>query len=270
MWNDGVSTTKGRAMRCLICCGLAALTALTPLLARSAGDEIQVYTDDVRAKGERGLEVHSNYVSRGRTTQDYPGEQPPNRILHLTPEFSFGLGNHMDWGFYLPTSASNDSGSAFMDGAKLRLKYLMDTEATGSAFFYGANVEVSRSTLRASPSKWQGELRGIVGMRQGEWLVAFNPILGWPLTRSVNGSTVDFELATKVSREVGHGLAVGVEHYSELGPVGRTVFGPGSGQNTYAVLDWEGKGWDLNVGIGHGWTGASDRRVFKLILGLPL
>lgn len=270
MGKRGVSGIDVRgAMRRASIGALLLLSAAVPV-AQAAGDEIQVYIDDINAKGERGLEVHSNYVSRGRTTQDYPGEQPPGRIFRLTPEFSFGLGDNWDWGFYVPTSVSNESGSAFMDGGKLRIKYLLDTEATKSPYFYGLNFELARSGIRVSPSKWHGELRGIIGTRQGDWLLAINPILGWPMSSSVSGSTVDLDVATKVSKEVGHGFALGVEHYSEYGPVGHIQRGSAAGQNTFAVLDYEGKGWDMNVGVGHGWTGVSDRRVFKLIFGMPL
>lgn len=235
----------------------------------AAGDEIQVYIDDLRARGERGLELHTNYVPRGRLAPDYPGEQPPGHILRVTPEFSFGLGNNFDWGIYLPFSANKDSGSVFSDYAKLRGKYLVNDERLGASEFYGLNIEVARSPRRVSPAHWSAELRGILGMRRGDWLLAVNPILGLPLSKSVADNTVDFDLSTKIAKEVGGGLALGFEHYAEFGPVRKPTFGPDAGQTTFAVLDYEGKDWGVNFGIGHGWTGASDRRVVKMILGLP-
>ena len=239
------------------------------LCVHAAGDEIQVYIDDLRARGERGLELHTNYVPRGRLTPDYPGEQPPGHILRVTPEISFGLGNNFDWGIYLPFSANRDSGSAFSDYAKLRGKYLVNDERPGASEFYGLNVELARSPRRVSPAHWSAEFRGILGMRRGDWLLAVNPILSLPLSRSVADNTVDFDVSTKVAKAVGGGLALGFEHYAEWGPVRKLTFGPDAGQTTFAVVDYEAGDWGVNFGVGHGWTGVSDRRVFKMILGLP-
>jgi hypothetical protein len=258
-------TTSHRARRLVAAGVLAALAAP----AWPAADEIQVYLDDVQAKGKHGLEVHMNYVPRGRMTPDYPGEQPPGHVLRMTPEFSFGLGNNMDWGVYLPFSANKDTDTTFSDYAKLRGKYLVNHERLNASEFYGLNIEVARSPRRTSPSFWHAEFRGILGMRRGDWLFAMNPILGVPLNYSVADNKVDLELAFKVAKDVGRGFALGFEHYSELGPVSRLTFGPDSGESTFAVVDYEGKGWDLNFGAGRGWTQGADRTVVKAILGLP-
>ena len=247
----------------------AALTALHSAPAYAASDEIQVYLDDVNKRGERSLELHMNYVPRGRFEPEYPGEQPPAHILRLTPEFSFGLGNNGDWGLYLPFAANKDTESLFADGFKVRLKHVVSTEREGGSDFYGANLEVAHASRRTSPAYWRTELRGMLGMRRGEWLFAMNPILSTPLTASVAGSGVELTLAFKAGREVGRGVALGVEHYSELGPVTRPVFGPDSAQTTFAIFEWAGKKFDINFGIGHGWTEASDKRVIKMIVGLP-
>ena len=270
MIEPGPSRTE-RSLRAVAAFAAAlSLPLAVPEAARAADDEIQVYTDDIRAKGEHGLELHSNYVTQGRLAPDYPGEQPPGRVLRVTPEFSFGLGNNWDMGFYLPYSADKDTHTTFADGGKLRVKYLINNQRLGASEFYGLNLEVARASLRTSPAFWQTELRSIVGMRRGPWLFAMNPILSTPLSHNVaGGSTVDFTLDFKASREVGGGLALGVEHYAELGPVRHLTFGPGSGQSTFAALDYVGRNWDINFGVGHGWTDSVDKRVVKMIVGLP-
>ena len=68
------------------CCVIAPGTATAAL-----SDEIQVYTDDINAPGEYGLELHVNTTPSGRTTPDYPGEAVPNHGLRITPEFSYGI-----------------------------------------------------------------------------------------------------------------------------------------------------------------------------------
>ncbi|TMH09602.1 MAG: hypothetical protein E6H68_18115 [Betaproteobacteria bacterium] len=64
-------------------CGLI----LIPSIAGAAlSDEIQVYTDDINAPGEFGLELHINTTPKGRRVPDYPGEVVPNHGLRITPE----------------------------------------------------------------------------------------------------------------------------------------------------------------------------------------
>lgn len=263
------------ACRKCLCGFVGAVVALALCAAHaprawSAGDEIQVYIDDLQPRGKRGVELHANYVPRGRLTSDYPGEQPPGHVLRVTPEFSWGLGHNWDWGLYVPFSADKDTGTTYSDYAKLRLKYLIDEKRPDASEFYGFNVEVARSPRRTSPSAWASELRGILGMRRGGWLLAMNAILTTPLDRSVAENTVDLDLNFKVAKDMGGGLALGFEHYAETGPVRRPRLREPAGETTFAVLDYEGKGWGVNLGIGHGWTETADRRVVKMILGWPL
>ena len=59
-------------------------------------DEIQVYTDDVNAPGERGIELHVNTTPSGRSAPGYPGEVPTHHGLRITPELSWGLAPDVD------------------------------------------------------------------------------------------------------------------------------------------------------------------------------
>ena len=96
--------------------------ALWSSLAHAAlSDEIQVYTDDINAPGEFGLELHVNTTPRGRSTPDYRGEVVPNHGLRVTPEFSYGLTETWEAGLYIPTNRES-SGNFSIAGAKLRLK----------------------------------------------------------------------------------------------------------------------------------------------------
>jgi len=107
-------------------------------------DEIQVYTDDINKPGEAGLELHVNTTPRGRTTPDYPGEITPERGVRFTPEFSYGLTDGWEAGFYLP-ALRTPNGEYDVAGAKLRLKWLpvRGDEARGG-WFAGGNLELSR------------------------------------------------------------------------------------------------------------------------------
>lgn len=238
-----------------------ALSFAGPSLA--APDEIQVYTDDLNAPGEAELEVHTNFVTKGRKTPDYPGERAPYQVLRVTPEFSFGLTENWDMGVYLPLAYSAQ-GSYTVDGGKLRLKYLRNSET----LFYGVNLEVGYSPRRVAENYWNGELRTIFGIKRGDWLLAVNPVFGWDMSGGAE-ATPDFDLAFKVMRETGGGLGFGVEHYAELGKADHLHAGRESGQSTYAVMEYEGKGWELNLGVGHGWSDVADKTVVKAIFTIP-
>lgn len=231
--------------------------------AAAAPDEIQVYTDDLNAPGEAELEVHTNFVTKGRKTPDYPGERAPYQVLRVTPELSFGLAENWDMGFYLPMAYSADGGYT-VDGGKLRLKYLRHSET----LFYGVNLEIGYSPRRVAENYWNSELRTIFGIKRGDWLLAVNPVFGWDMSGG-GEATPDFDLAFKAMRETGGGLAFGVEHYAELGKADHIHVGRESGQSTYAVMEYEGKGWELNLGVGHGWTDVADKTVVKAIFTVP-
>ncbi|HZD19436.1 MAG TPA: hypothetical protein VE325_02090, partial [Burkholderiales bacterium] len=105
-----------------------ALVTLVLFLAAPAAwcalpDEIQVYTDDLEAPGERGIELHVNTTPSGRVTPDYPGEVVPHHGLRITPEISWGLARNWDGGVYLPFVRSAE-GADFFAGPRFRLKWL--------------------------------------------------------------------------------------------------------------------------------------------------
>lgn len=113
-------------------------------------------------------------------------------------------------------------------------------------------------------------MRFIGGVKAGNGLFALNPILGVPLSKSIDGSAgVDFNLAAKASRQWWKGFAVRLEHYAEAGNVKHINFGRNSAETTYLAFDVEIKGWDINFGVGHGGTSPADKLVFKMILGVP-
>jgi hypothetical protein len=246
---------------------LVAGTAAGARTARAAGDEIQVYLDDISVPGEIGLDLHLNYVLSGRTTPDWPGELPPYHVLQGTPELAFGVTRSLELGLYLP-AAAGPSGGPYGNGIKLRVK-MVPPRGTRSGLFWGVNVELGRVARRVSEQRWTVELRPIVGFRGGCWLLAANPILGFPLG---GGSSVLGELqpAVKLGFEARRGLLLGIEHYGVLGTVGHVAPWRDQEHNTYAVVDYEGHGVSLNLGLGRGWTEASDHWVVKAIVGFRL
>jgi hypothetical protein len=266
---DQHSEPDGRyRLRDLAGAGVLCLGAIFCPPALAAPDEIQVYLDDINAPGEPGIELHLNYVPKGRNTPDYPGEIPPHHVFRATPEFSIGLRPNWDLGLYLPTEVA-PGGHAYMDGVRLRLKYLATAEAT-KPFFYGANVEAGRVPTRTSEDRYASELRGILGYRDGPWLFAVNPILGWALSGPHKSSTPDLTLNFKIGREFSSEWSFGIETYSGLGKINDMASSSQQDHVFYLVADFERKGFGVNFGVGRGLTDASDDWVVKAILSIPM
>ena len=220
-------------------------------------DEIQVYTDDVNAPGERGIELHVNTTPSGRSAPGYPGEVPTHHGLRITPELSWGLAPDVDWGLYLPFVRSGE-GTDYFAGPRFRLKWMPLRSKPG--YFAGVNVELSFVERRFEEARRTAEIRPIVGYRNDDWLVSFNPIVCTDLAGPQKG-VLTFAPAFKIARSAGGGYALGAEYYAELGRLSH--FAPSSEQShiLYFVLDTQ----TVNFGVGRGLNGASDRWTVKAI-----
>jgi hypothetical protein len=247
----------------------AALLALALPARAELSDEIQVYTDDINAPGEFGLELHLNATPRGRRTPNYPGEVVPDRGVRLTPEFSWGLSHDWEAGLYLPASR-DASGNTQLAGAKLRLKWLpVRAQEGATGWFAGANGELSRLKRQFSQSRTTFELRLMGGWRSPEWLLAVNPVFGWNLSDGMRSATADVSVGAKVARTLASGVAAGFEYYSDLGTTHELLPAGQRAQVLYIALDARIRGWDFNAGIGRGLTHAADRTTLKAIVGIP-
>jgi len=127
-------------------------------------------------------------------------------------------------------------------------------------YFAGMNVELSFVERRFEEARRTAEIRPIVGYRNDDWLLSFNPILSTDLAGPQKG-VLTFAPAFKIARSVGGGYALGAEYYAELGRLSH--FAPGSEQShiLYFVLDTQ----TVNFGVGRGLSGASDRWTVKAI-----
>jgi hypothetical protein len=239
-------------------CGLL----LSPF-AWAAEEEIQVYEDDMSAPGQFGLDVHNNFVLGGRDAPSYPGEQPPLHLYRLTPEFYYGLTQTVELGLYLLTTHAADGGAHF-DGPKMRVKYLPEHDSE-SGFYWGANLEIGKTTQRVSEQPWNAELKGILGYRNGRWTLTANPNLDWSL--SPGGGAAEASVDAKVAYSVTGETKLGIESYNELGPVSSPAPLSGYAKTLYLAVDHDFGGVDLNAGLGRGLTAAADVWTVKFIVG---
>lgn len=235
--------------------------ALAGAAPARATDEIQVYSGEIAGVREWSLIQHLNYGLRTRAGRDYPGALPNRGTLNGTPELAYGISPWQEVGLYLPFAARDDR---FYSGG-FKLRNLLVTPGAGErTFFYGLNTELSWAPARFSQSRWNLELRPILGLNLGPWQVTTNPIVGF----GIGGhQPTSFLPANRVSYAVRPDLAFGIETYSDLGAPGHLPRFDRQAHQVFAVTDFR-IGWlDVNFGIGRGLTPATDRWAVKTIFG---
>jgi len=187
------------------------------------------------------------------------------------PEVAWGFADKWNLGVHVPFSYNPHARDTTVDGLKVRVHYLNVIERSAhSTFFYGVNYEIAIYDKRISESRYNAEVRAIAGMTCGDWRFTLNPILNQALSRNPNGRPVELELFGQAMREFCDRFALGIEHYASPGRLSRLNFGSSSEQIGYLVMDIKTrKYFDIHFGIGHGWNGATDKLVYKALIGLP-
>lgn len=244
---------------------LAALfsLALAPGARAALPDEIKVFADGLNEPGEWTVELHVNTTPKGRREPEFPGEVTPHHALRLTPEITRGLTKTLEVGVHLPTVRAAD-GRWLFGGPKLRFNWLPLQAGEKGGWFAGTNWEYSWFTRNMEAETRLLELRPILGWRNEDWLVSANPILDWVLKGPERGGRPAFNPAFKVSRAVAKDVALGLEHYSELGRLGRPLARGERAHTLFFVLDWDRGPLPFNLGIGRG-NSAADRWTVKAI-----
>ena len=231
-------------------------------------DEIQVYTDDINSPGEWGVELHINTTPRGLRQTSYVGEVVNHHGLRLTPEVSYALTNSLEFGLYIPVVRTSDA-NWIVAGSKLRLKWLPLQAQEMGGFFGGVNFELSQVKPQFAQSAKSLEMRSIFGWKDNEWLLAVNPIFGWDMSPGFQHHSPDFTLATKISRSFSQAVAMGFEYYNGRGQLNQRLPSNIQEKMLFGVLDYEGKPFNFNFGIGKAMTKATDPWTLKAVVDLP-
>lgn len=243
------------------------IVGLAALAAHAQTDEIQVYDASIADPGEFEATLHSNYTPNGRLQPEFPGGTVPNHSDNGAAEFAYGYRDDWEWGLYFPVYTFTADGSPRFDGFKLRSLWV-SPHARQREFFYGLNVELSYNLPYWDYTRTSLELRPIVGWHLGPWDVIWNPIIDSNFNGSGNSH---FAPAERVAYNVSTRWALGVELYSDLGPMRRFADWPGQSQTVFAIVDFAPSArTSIEFGAGHGMTPASDDWIVKLILNRSL
>lgn len=243
---------------------------LAPVTAHAVlQDEIQVYDDEINAKGEQSLELHVNNTPRGVQTPAYPGEVMNNSNTRITPEYAYGLGHDLEAGFYINSVVNNSTWN--YAGAKVRLKYLPFNEEKGDYLFGGVNIELSDTLPQYEQSRYNSEARFILGKHFDQWLFVINPIFDQQLSQPYIHRGPDFNTAMRVSREVAPDWAVGAEFYSNYNQIGTGPIAlPNTQQLVFLKVYCDAGPLPFQAGIGKGFTNSSDTLTLMAIFSIPL
>lgn len=226
-----------------------------PILAVAAPNEIKVFTDELAAYGEHTLETHVNKASRA-------GPNADNRAtpFQLMPEYSYGIWRNWEFSLQFPVAAQQDR--LRTNGYRGELQYVAPHDED-QGLYWGFNFEVANLARDGEQRIWNVEFAPIIGLRTDRWHVVGNPGINRPLSGAAR--KVNFEPAAKVAYRAFGKNYFGVEYYLEAGPIQRSL--PSNQRSQVLYLAWDGKigKSDINVGIGRGFTDASDRWVLKTI-----
>ena len=228
--------------------------------------EIQVYEGDINDPLQAGLEVHSNFVASGRQDAAFPGEVVPHHTWRTTLEPSFGVLEWWELGAYLQFATAPARSEAHFGGFKLRSKLVVPRRHTG-AFTVGLNMELGRGVAALGSDQWDTEFRPILAWEHGRVFAAVNPIFGWALSGDTRAAP-DLEPCAKLRVDTGLAFALGLEYYAGLGPISDPLPLAAQEHFVYAAVDLLEGPIELNLGVGHGLTAASDDWTVKAILGV--
>lgn len=244
--------------------GVASAALMAATVGLRAEDEVQVYGAEINEVGQWSVQTHFNYAISGRRQPDFPGGLIPHHTLNGTPEFAYGVTPWFEFGFYIPYAVDGDG--FHPGGGKLRFLFVTP-EAAKRNFFYGVNFEIGYATTKFSESRWNMEIRPIIGWRLGDYELIINPIIEAGF--GDNGEAI-FTPAARFVRRLGQDFAIGIEYYTDLGPIGDWLPVREQGHNIYGVVDFKIADVEVNFGVGYGLTEGSDRWMTKLILSKDL
>jgi hypothetical protein len=253
---------RGSKLHLCVVALVAAFASRPALAADQVHDEIQVYNAEIAEVGQWTYQQHLNYAPVGQTQPEVPGGFSSNRSLQGTPEFAYGITDWWEAGFYLPFAVTG-SGQLLSDGAKLRSLFVVP-DAAKRSYFYGINFELGYEMPRFASNPWGLEIRPIVGVRNAQWEFIVNPIVDLSFGA---GGEADFAPALRLARNLGNDWYVGLEYYGDYGKIGDFLPWQQQSQQLFAVTDFKAGVVDVELGVGYGFTGGSDRLVAKAIIG---
>ena len=227
--------------------------------------EIQVYGSETTTKGQTMFELHSNYTSNGNKDV-VNGVIPANHSIHETIEITHGITDNFELGFYIFTNYSPNHGWQII-GSHLRPR-ISAPEKWGLPIGLSLSAEIGWQKPEYAAETFSMELRPIIDKTIGKFYFCFNPTLGFAFQGTDINSSPAFAPNIKTSISASPKYSLGLEYYGDLGPLKQFEKLPQQNHAIFVVADlYVDPKWEVNLGPGFGLTDATDKLVFKLIVG---
>jgi len=227
--------------------------------------EIQVYGSDTVEKGKTMVELHSNFTIKGRKKVE-DGLAPTHHAWHETLEVTHGVNDWFEVGFYLFTSLRNGDGWDFV-GTHIRPR-VKAPDSWKLPVGLSLSTEIGYQRRKFSEDTWSIEIRPIIDKEIGKWYLSFNPTVEKSLKGVNKHNGFEFAPNAKASYSVTKKVALGMEYYGGLGPIGN--FDPKSEQEHqfFPVIDlYTSPKWEFNMGVGIGVTHNTEHLIAKFLVG---
>ena len=185
-------------------------------------------------------------------------------IVQSRLELAKGITRNSEFSVNLFTSAFDNQTQ--INGGKVAHIYIPEHDENGW-IHYGMKNEInSVSGLNEAHAVFL-ELTPIVAFHIDSWRITLNPSADVYL----NGTRETiFAPAGKVSKKVASDYSLGVEYYSETGPIKHPKSFSERPDAAYLVLDQQAKTFTYSLGVGKGIHAVGDRWIIKWIGSIPL
>lgn len=244
--------------------------------------EIQVYPSDTMTPGVLLTELHSNYTVQGSTTTQF-GMLPTQGQEHETVEFTQGINDWSEVGFYVFTSERNGSGVQWV-GDHIRPRVRVPPSWRWPVGVSLSN-EIGYARAAYTSATWSWQIMPIVDQSIGRWYWSVNTTMNWafhpvppaPGTpqpqvaayyRDVQPHGMTFGPAATVTYQPEKTFNFGVEYYGYWGEFGHFVNLHNQQHQIFPVMNlFVSPKWEINFGAGWGATASTDHLIVKGIIG---
>jgi hypothetical protein len=209
--------------------------------------------------------LHSNFTFKGGTTID-KGVLPSNHSLHETIEITHGITDNFELGFYLFTNYTPNYGWKVV-GTHIRPRIAAPAKwklPVGLSL----SAEIGFQKAEYSAETFSMEIRPIIDKTFGNLYLCLNPVLGLSFQGVETQSAPSFAPNIKTSYAFTPKYSLGLEYYGDMGAINQFNKLPEQNHALFVVADlYVDPKWEINFGPGFGLTDATDKLVFKVLMG---
>jgi hypothetical protein len=256
-------------MRSFLLLGATLVAALPPATVRAQDNyEIQVYGSALVPPQRTMVELHSNFTVEGRSTV-VDGLLPTEHAFHETLEITHGFAPWLEVGVYVFTSVRDGNGWSWVgDHVRPRLAV---PESWRWPVGVSLSTEFGYQRRAFSTDTWTWEIRPIIDQQLGRWYWAVNPALEKTVTGESAGRGWEFSPNAAVSYDLSAQVTAALEYYGAFGPLSGFDPAPEQQHQLFVAVDLNvSPRWEINLGVGRGFTSSTDHLLLKTIFGYRL